>query len=293
MIGMQAMAGASRVSVIRKRLSGLPLVWISVVVCLIVVAALAPWLAPYSPTDGSLSAKLKPPFWLEGGSTAHLLGTDAFGRDVLSRLIHGARISLAVSLIAIVVSGATGVFVGLVSGYFGGWLDAVLSRLVDIGLSMPLILMAMLLAVAFGAGLSNIILVISLLLWPRYARQIRAEALSVAQQDYVVLARVAGCSAWRILWRHLLPNVVPTIIVLATLQVGYVIILESSLSFLGVGVPPPQPAWGVMVADGRGLIETSWWVSLFPGLAILLTVLTLNSFGDWTRDRLDPKLQQV
>lgn len=267
--------------------------------CLVVVAAViiaaifAPLLAPYSPTSGDLGEALVPPFWSAGGTTHHLLGTDMFGRDVLSRILHGARVSLSISLIAIFISGVMGTLVGLVSGLYGGFVDAVLMRIVDIGLSMPLILMAVLLAVVLGASLTTIIVVIGLLLWPRYARQIRGEVLGIKEQDFVALARTAGCSVWRIMFRHLLPNVIPTLLVLITLQVGYVILLESSLSFLGVGVPPPHPAWGLMVADGRGTIATAWWVALFPGVAILLTVLALNHLGDYVRDRLDPRLRQV
>ena len=223
----------------------------------------------------------------------HLLGTDAFGRDTFSRLIYGARISLVVSLLAVFFAGSVGTAVGLIAGYFGGWVDVLLMRVVDVGLSIPLILMAIILVSVLGPSITNVILVILLLLWPRYARQIRAETLSIKQQPFVDLARVAGCSPIRIMWVHIFPNVIPSLLVLATLQVGWVIIMESSLSFLGVGIPPPQPAWGVMVADGRGLIATAWWISLWPGLAILLTVLSFNLLGDWLRDRLDPKLRQV
>ncbi len=264
-----------------------------IVGAVIIAAVFAPLIAPYSPTKGELGESLAPPFWSEGGTTRHLLGTDMFGRDVLSRILHGARVSLSISLIAIFISGVLGTLVGLVAGLYGGIVDTVLMRIVDIGLSMPLILMAVLLAVVLGASLTTIIVVIGLLLWPRYARQIRGEVLGLKEQDFVALARTAGCSVWRIMFRHLLPNVVPTLLVLITLQVGYVILLESSLSFLGVGVPPPEPAWGLMVADGRGMIATAWWVALFPGLAILLTVLALNHLGDIVRDRLDPKLRQV
>ncbi|MBA7692402.1 Glutathione transport system permease protein GsiD [subsurface metagenome] len=230
---------------------------------------------------------------MQGGSPEHLLGTDAFGRDTFSRLIYGARISLVVSLLAVFFAGSVGTAVGLIAGYFGGWVDVLLMRVVDVGLSIPLILMAIILVSVLGPSITNVILVILLLLWPRYARQIRAETLSIKQQPFVDLARVAGCSPIRIMWVHIFPNVIPSLLVLATLQVGWVIIMESSLSFLGVGIPPPQPAWGVMVADGRGLIATAWWISLWPGLAILLTVLSFNLLGDWLRDRLDPKLRQV
>jgi peptide/nickel transport system permease protein len=183
--------------------------------------------------------------------------------------------------------------VGLVAGFAGGWLDAVLMRLVDISLSIPGILIAVLLAVAFGASVTNVIVVVAIVLWPRYARLVRGEALSLRHNDYVLLARVAGCSRWTIMHRHILPNLLPTVLVVATLEVGTVIVLEASLSFLGVGVPPPNPSWGVMVADGRELLETAWWISMLPGLAIVLVVLSLNMVGDWVRDALDPRLRQV
>jgi peptide/nickel transport system permease protein len=198
-----------------------------------------------------------------------------------------------VSLLAIFVSGSIGVMIGLVAGYFGGWIDAVLMRLTDVALSLPAILIALVLAVVVGPSLTNVIIVIGLVLWPRYARQVRGEAHSLMQQEFVALARIAGCSPLRIMLVHLFPNLVPSLLVLATLQVGDVIIFESTLSFLGVGLPPPLPAWGLMVADGRTLITSAWWVAVLPGLAIMVTVLGMNLLGDWTRDRLDPKLRQA
>lgn len=224
---------------------------------------------------------------------AHLLGTDRFGRDQLSRIIFGSRLALTVSLLVIFVGASLGTVIGLISGYVGGVVDAVLMQLVDIFLSIPLILVAILLAVLLGPSAKNVILVVGLLLWPRYARQVRGETLSIKEQNFVALARVAGASPWRIMGLHILPNIVPTLLVLSTLQVGFVIILESALSFFGVGVPPPQPAWGLMVSEGRGLIATAWWLSLFPGLVILVTVLAFNLVGDWLRDYLDPRLRRL
>jgi peptide/nickel transport system permease protein len=198
-----------------------------------------------------------------------------------------------VSLIAIGVAGTVGTTVGLISGYRGGAIDAILMRLTDIGLSLPTILIAVVLVAVSEPSFRNVIFVIALLLWPRFARQIRGETLAIKEQEYVALAVVAGRSSRWIISRHIFPNVVPTLLVVCTLQVGYVILLEGSLSFLGVGVPPPSPAWGLMIADGRGFLATAWWISLFPGLAMLLTVLAVNLLGDWLRDRLDPKLRQL
>jgi peptide/nickel transport system permease protein len=260
---------------------------------LVVAALLAPYLALPSPTAGDITAKLIPPVWMERGDWAHPLGTDRFGRDVLSRIIHGSRISLLVSLIAIGVAGTLGTLLGLVSGYRGGLTDVLLMRLTDVALSLPLILIAVVLVAVSEPSFRNVILVIALLLWPRFARQIRGETLAVKEQDFVALAVVAGRSGAWIIARHIFPNVVPTLLVISTLQVGYVILLEGTLSFLGVGVPPPSPAWGLMIADGRGFLATAWWISLFPGLAMLSTVLAVNLMGDWLRDHLDPKLRQL
>jgi peptide/nickel transport system permease protein len=215
------------------------------------------------------------------------------GRDILSRIIHGARISLVVSLVAIFVSGSIGTVLGLISGYFGGRLDTVIMRLVDVSLALPTILLALVLVAAVGSSFGTVIAVITVILWARYARQVRGETLSLKTQDFIARARVSGASHVRIMVRYIFPNVVNTLVVLATLQVGAVILLESTLSFLGAGIPRPTPAWGVMIADGRELIVTAWWVALFPGLAIMLTVLSLNLLGDWLRDHLDPKLKHV
>ncbi len=265
----------------------------AILVALVLTAVFAPWLAPQSPTAGDITAKLIPPVWTEGGDRSHPLGTDRFGRDVLSRVIHGSRISLLVSLIAIGVAGTFGTLVGLISGYRGGLTDAVLMRLTDITLSLPLILIAVVMVAVSEPSFRNVTLIIALLLWPRFARQVRGETLAIKEHDFVALAVVAGRSSAYIIRRHIFPNVVPTLLVISTLQVGYVILLEGTLSFLGVGVPPPNPAWGLMIADGRGFLATAWWISLFPGLAMLLTVLAVNLMGDWLRDHLDPKLRQL
>src|SRR5438552_17287777 len=264
-----------------------------ILAALVFTAVFAGYLAPHSPTAGDITQKLIPPLWMERGDWEHPLGTDRFGRDVLSRIIHGSRISLIVSLIAIGVAGTIGTLLGLISGYRGGLTDSVLMRVTDIGLSLPTILFAVVLVAVSEPSFSNVVLVITLLLWPRFARQVRGETLAIKEQDFVALAVVAGRSSAWIISRHIFPNVVPTLLVISTLQVGYVILLEGTLSFLGVGVPPPNPAWGLMIADGRGFLATAWWISLFPGLAMLLTILAVNLMGDWLRDHLDPKLRQL
>jgi peptide/nickel transport system permease protein len=270
-----------------------PLVPLAIVGAMLLCAIFAPLLSPHSPLEGSLGERLSPPIGLEGAKPGHFLGTDRHGRDTLSRLVYGARISLAVSVVGITLTGTLGSFIGLVAGFLGGWTETLLMRLVDVSLSLPGILIAVLLSVVFEPSFTNVIIVVVFLLWPSYARLVRGEALSLKHQEFVALARIAGCSSLTIMFRHIVPNLVPSILVLATLHVGYVIVLEAALSFLGVGIPPPTPSWGVMVADGRGLIEQAWWISILPGIAILMTVLSLNILGDWVRDRLDPKLRQV
>jgi len=276
-----------------KRVPFIPAVPLAILTILVAAALFAPLIAPYSPLEGNLKDKLVPPRFWEGGKPEYFLGTDFLGRDVLSRLIYGARVSLSVAFLAIFVSGSFGTILGLVSGYAGGSVDNVLMRMTDVGMSMPMLLLAIVLVAVFGASYANIILVVVLVIWPKYARQVRGETLGVKEQEFVALARVSGCSHMRIVCRHILPNVIPTMLVVATLQVGWVIIMESSLSFLGVGIPIPTPAWGVMVAEARGLVASAWWIALFPGAAIMITVASLNLLGDWLRDRLDPKLRSI
>src|ERR671919_1428461 len=285
---------APRVAHALRQARRYPLVSLSLLTFVLVVpAVLAPQVSPYDPLKGSLAKRLKPPVWQDGGTADHLLGTDKLGRDILSRIIYGARVSLAVSMVAIFVGGTLGTALGLISGYFGGRVDALLMRLVDISLSLPTILLALVLVAAVGPSFGTVIIVLVVLLWARYARLVRGETLSIKERDFIARARVAGASHVRIMTRYLFPNVVNSLLVLATLQVGYVILLESALSFLGAGLPRPLPAWGLMIADGRELIVTAWWVSMFPGLAIMLTVLALNLLGDWLRDHFDPKLRHV
>ena len=230
----------------------------------------------------------------EGGSSEFLLGTDHLGRDVLSRVVYGARISLIVAVVTLGVGGTVGVALGLAAGWYGGWIDEISMRLVDIKLSIPLILIALVLVISVGQSFMLIVGVLAIWIWPRFARQIRAEVLQLKNMDYVALAKVSGASTLRILFVHIFPGTINTLIVVATLQVGIVILLESTLSFLGAGVPPPTPAWGSMVADGRDKLGGGfWWISTFPGAAIMVTVMSLNLFGDWLRDTLDPKLRQM
>jgi peptide/nickel transport system permease protein len=270
-----------------------PWIPICIISTMIFMAVFAPLLAPWSPIDQTLPDKLLPPFWLEGGSMKYLLGTDAFGRDILSRLIYGARVSLIVAVLALTAGGGAGLTIGIVAGYLGGTVDNLLMRLVDAAFTFPAILFALLLAVTMGQGLPTLISAISLLLWASFARVIRGEVLALKQRDFVALARVRGCSSIRIMLTHILPNVFNTFMVLVTLNIGVVIIAEASLSFLGAGIPPPTPTWGLMISEGRGRIADAWWVSIIPGIAITLLVLSVNLFGDWLRDRMDPRLRQL
>ena len=228
-----------------------------------------------------------------GGSWKYPLGTDHMGRDVLSRIIYGARISLIVVAVTLGVGGTAGVALGLAAGWYGRWVDEIIMRLVDIKLAIPLILIALVMVISLGQSFGIIVAVLAIWIWPRFARQVRGEVLQLKKTDYVALAEVAGASTTRILLVHILPGTINTLIVVATLQVGIVILLESTLSFLGAGVPPPTPAWGSMVADGRDRLADAWWISTMPGIAILLTVTSLNLLGDWLRDTLDPRLRQL
>jgi len=275
-----------------------PVLWLSILFLVLVFPALtAQWTAPHDPLKQQLSKRLTGPVWsssdIKPTSWDNILGTDKQGRDILSRIMHGSRISLMVSLSALAIGGTIGTVLGLISGYFGKWVDHLIMRIVDVFLALPLILMALVIVSVFGPSFWTAIGVISVLLWSRYTRQIRAEVLSIKQMDFVARAKVAGASNVRIIIKHIFPNIVNTLIVLGTLQVGTVILLEATLSFLGAGIPRPNPAWGVMVADGRDHIASAWWIAVMPGIAIMMTVLSMNMMGDWLRDKLDPKLRQV
>jgi peptide/nickel transport system permease protein len=276
------------------RLKGFPVIPVSILLFIALVAVFADLLAPHDPQVGSLARRFKPPFWLEGGSLVYPLGTDHVGRDVLSRLIFGARVSMVVGITAVLVAGSIGTLLGIVSGYLGGWADQVVMRITDTWLALPALTFAIFLAAIVGPSELNIILILGLVYWTRYARVIRGEVLSLKQREFVRLAIVAGCSKSLIMWRHILPNVINSAVVLATLMLGVVIVTEASLSFLGVGVPPPKPAWGLMMADGKkGLMVGYWWLTVFPGICIMLMVLSANLLGDWLRVKFDPQLRQL
>jgi len=271
----------------------LPLFALGVIGAFVLCALLANVLSPADPEEQSLRQRFTPPVWEERGTWKHVLGTDRLGRDLLSRIIWGSRVSLTAGVLTVLLASAFGAGVGLVAGYHGGRVDAVLMRITDATMSFPVILLALILAVTIGPSFVNVVIAIAVILWARYARVIRSQVLTLMELDFITQARIAGASAGRIILRHLLPNTFNTLMVLVTLQVGYVIIVEASLSFLGAGIPPPTPAWGSMISEGRDFITSAWWVSFFPGLAILLVVLAFNLLGDWLRDTLDPKLRQL
>jgi peptide/nickel transport system permease protein len=271
----------------------LPIVSLGIIAVFVLLAILAPLLSPADPHDQSLRNRFKPPVWQEGGTWKYPLGTDRLGRDMLSRIIWGSRISLAAGVITVLVASAFGATVGLVAGYYGGRVDAALMRATDATMSFPVILLALILAVTVGPSFTNVVVAIAVILWARFARVIRGQVLTLMQLDFIAQSRIAGAGAWRIISRHLFPNTLNTLVVLVTLQIGYVIIVEASLSFLGAGIPPPTPAWGSMISEGREFVTSAWWVSMFPGLAIMLVVLAFNLLGDWLRDTLDPKLRQL
>jgi len=265
----------------------------TIALIVIIVAVTAPWIAPRGYYEMTLPHKLRPPFWQQGGSLEYPLGTDSLGRDILSRMIGGARISLVASMLSVLIGAVVGISIGVFSAYRGGVVDAVLMRVCDGFLSFPMILLALILAIATGPSMRTVVLAIGLVVWARYARVIRSEALSLKERDFVAYARMVRCSELRVLMRHLLPNLMGTILVLATLQIGWAIVVEASLSFVGAGIPSPQPSWGGMVASGREYIGMAWWLTFFPGMAIAITVLAFNFLGDWLRDHLDPKLREL
>lgn len=254
-------------------------------------AILAPLVSPHDPLLQEVASRLKPPGWAADGGPRYLLGTDQLGRDILSRLIYGARISLIIGLSAVLLAGSLGTLMGLVAGYRGGRVDDLCMRLTDTMLAMPFILLALAVIAVLGSSLRNIIIVLGATSWVSYARVVRAEVLTLRTREFVSAAQALGGGGPRIVFRHLLPNVLTPVIVIATLEVARMIILESALSFLGLGVQPPTPTWGGMLADGRAYLSTAWWFATVPGLCIMLSVLGINLLGDWLRDVLDPRLQ--
>lgn len=288
---VRKISGLSRSARIMRKLTFfIPATILTIVV---LTAIFAPLVAPYDPTKGKMTERRIPPAFLEGGSTAHLLGTDNLGRDTLSRLIYGARVSLSVSLLAILITSVVGTILGILAGYLGGRVDAFIMRITDIAMAFPGLLLAMLLAVGLGPGFFTVVFALSILGWAVYARLIRGEALRVRESDYVAQARVNGASTWRIMIKHIFPNIANILIIGVTLSVGGMILAESALSYIGIGIPAPASSWGAMVSDGRSDLDRAWWISTFAGIAIGLVVLSGNFMGDWIRDKMDPRLRQL
>lgn len=271
---------------------GFPWIAAGILLAVLLAAMFSQWLAPHNAGGISLANALTPPMWMDGGSSTYVLGTDNLGRDILSRIIFGAQVSVKIAAYAILLSGAIGVLLGMTAGYFGGWVDAVISRLIDIQMAVPSIPLAMLFAAVLAPGEAMVIFIIVLTYWSWYARILRGEILSLRERDFVALAKVAGVKTPVIFMRHLFPNILNTLFVLATLQFGSVIVFEAGLSFLGLGIQPPQVSWGGMLSDGRNFIEVAWWLITMPGLAIMAACLASNLVGDWLRDTFDPKLRQ-
>jgi peptide/nickel transport system permease protein len=290
----RARAGAERewVSLLRRLVRRrTALFGLLVVLAVMLAAAAAPLVAPFDPLEQDIGQRLREPGWQDAQGRVHALGTDHLGRDILSRIIFGSRVALLVGLAAVVISGVLGMVIGLVAGYFGGRLDDFLMRLADVQLAFPFILLAIAVIGVLGPSLRNIIIVIGVSSWVVYARVVRGEVLSIREREYVHAAVALGSRHWRVLVTHVLPNAFTPWLVVATLDMARVIVIESALSFLGLGVQPPTPTWGGMLADGRVYLSTAWWLATFPGLAILITVLGINLFGDGLRDTLDPRLK--
>ncbi|MFB9756234.1 ABC transporter permease [Paenibacillus hodogayensis] len=265
---------------------------IGAVLFLIVAAAalFAPLLAPHNPITIQSSLRLLPPMWMEGGTADHFLGTDHLGRDIWSRLLYGSRMSLLVGISAVAVSGSIGAVLGIAAGFFGGWIDHIVMRVIDALLAIPTLLLILFVMAVLGPGLLTLIVVIGVTSWVSYARVMRAEVLSAKERDYVRAARSVGAGSARLIFKHILPNVLSSFVVIATMNVASTIMTEASLSFLGLGIKPPTVTWGGMLSDGRQYLASSWWVSTFPGLAITITVLSITFLGDWLRDKLDPRM---
>lgn len=266
-------------------LTQMPLITICIVVTFIFAGIFAPLLAPHDPNAQDLLMRLKPP------SAEHWFGTDALGRDVFSRIIHGARVSLVVVFFALLGGAGLGLTLGVMAGYFGGIVDIVISRVIDAAMSIPSLFIGILLAVSLGGGITSVVIAISLILWSSFARIIRSDVMALKNREFIILARLVGCSHLRIIVVHVLPNILSTAMVLISINLGEVILMEAGLSFLGAGIPPPTASWGSMVAEGQGHLATAWWLTAVPGTVILLVVLAFNILGDWTRDRLDPRLR--
>jgi len=266
-----------------------PFVSMVVLGLVVLVAVFAPLIAPHDPEVGQLSNKLIPPVWQEGGNSDFLLGTDTLGRDIFTRILYGARVSLMVAILATGLAGVLGTIVGLVAGFYRGWVEIILMRITDMTLALPLMLMAIVLVALLGASLTNVLMVIVILLWPYYARQIRGEALAISEEDFIDLARVAGLSSPRILWRHILPNVITQPITYAMSDIVVIIVGVVTLSYLGLGVPPPTPDWGSMISSGQSYLTTQWQLSTIPGIAVVIVGLSFSLIGDGLTHRLRPE----
>lgn len=289
-VGIRAPERAARVW---RHARNLPLFPVAILAMMIFCGIFASFIAPHDPNDTDPLLRLRPPVWEDGGSWNYPLGTDPVGRDILSRLIHGARISLFIGVTVVLISGAVGTIVALVAGYLQGWVDAILMRFTDAVISIPFLIFAVAIAAVVGQSLLNLVLILGALSWASYARVLRGEVLQIKQAEFVTLARITGVPAWRIMLRHIFPNLVNTLLVLASLQLGIAIIAAASLGFLGLGVPPPTAEWGAMLSDGRLYISTAWWVVAMPGIAIALTVMAMNLLGDWLRETLDPRRRGI
>ena len=273
----------------KARQAQLPWIPLAIMALLLICSVFAPFLAPHDPTQISMLESK----WAPGENRAYPLGTDILGRDMLSRLIYGARTAVFISLIALGTGAFVGTVLGLVAGIKTGWPDVLISRAADAALGFPTILVAMIIVTILGAGIENIILAVALTVWARFARMIRGDVLAIKELDFITSAKIAGVPMPMIIIRHIFPNTINTLMVITSLQIGQVILLEASLSFLGLGLPPGDPAWGIMVSEGRSVILEVWWLALLPGLAITVVVLAFNFFGDWLRDTLDPKLRRI
>jgi len=289
MVSITDIAQRQRPARTKRRRSTMRPPWVTIAAMTLVLlaAALAPWLTPYDAYTPNLTQRLNPP------SMEHWLGTDALGRDVVTRLLFGTRTTLLVDFISILGGGLIGLVLGVIAGYFRGVPDAVISRLMDAVFAFPSIFFGLVLAVTLGPGITSVFIAISIVLWARFAKVIRDEVISLRERDFIARAKVSGCSGPRILAVHVLPNILSVAIVVLTINLGYVILLEASLSYLGAGIPPPTASWGAMIAEGQNYIASAWWISIPPGIAIGLTVLGLSLIGDWLRERLDPHMRDL
>lgn len=260
-----------------------------IIAILVLMAIFAPLISPNDPRNIVLIERLRPPMWQEGGTSQFPLGTDSLGRCVLSRIVYGSRVSLIVGFLAVFMSGAIGVVLGMVSGYFGGLVDDIIMRLTDIMMAFPFVLLAIAILAVLGSGLQNVIIVLAITGWTQYARLVRSEVISYRSKEFVEAAKALGLPTSRIIFRHIMPNIMSSVIVVASFAFAGTIISEASLSFLGLGVSPDTPTWGAMISDAREYIYVGWWLAIFPGIAMVLTILGINLFGDWLRDYLDPK----